>query len=413
MKKLVALLLCVLMASSVVAVAFAEEITLDFWVRLQDDFSDEIAAFEAENPGIKVNQVNVGKDYDDLVAKYNAGMVANEMPDVGMVGQRHGIPQMYDAGWLIPIENYMPAEEQADVLDNFWVRFTYNGVRMAVPFGSSMPVLHVNMDILHELGYETIPTTWDEIIEAARKAIKDVDGDGITDVYGITLNNDVPWYIQPMVWGMNGTMLQEDGTMKVNTPELKAVLERIAMLVRDGIMAANQHGTSKQDFVNGSVLFYLASCASRGGILSSLGEEGFEYAVSYFPSDATLDVCIGGNGLAIFKSDEAHQEAAWKLIKFLLTPESIIDTNLADGYMPFTKSQFASDLIQERMQDENWARVLDQVQYIHGQGIHPADSTVWNTLNKILSDVEANPDMDIDAALEAFQTEVDEYMMMY
>lgn len=413
MRKMLALVLCAMMVLSCCASALAEDITLNFWVRLSDDFSDEIAAFEAENPGIKINQVNVGKDYDDLVAKYNAAILANELPEVGMVGQRHGIPQFYDAGVLIPIEQYMSEEEQADVLDNFWVRFTYNGIRMAVPFGSSMPVMHVNMDLLHEAGYDTIPTTWEEVTEAARKAVKDVDGDGLTDIYGLNFNSDFPWYVQPMVWGMDGTMLQEDGTMKVNTPEVKAVLERIAMYVRDGVMPANQHSTVKNDFVNGNVMFYFASCASKGGIETSLGENAFEYAVSYFPSDVKLDVCVGGNGLAIFRSDDARQEASWKFIQYLLKPESIIDTNLADGYMPFTKAQFADAFIQERMQDENWGRVLDQVQYIHGQNIHPADSTVWNTLTKLLSEIESNPDMDIDAALVEFQDEVDEYMMMY
>lgn len=104
MKKLLSLILALMLLLSLCASAAAEEtITLDFWVRTSDDFSSEIAAFEAANPGIKINQVQVGENYDDLVAKYNAAIAADNLPQVGMVGQRHGIPQFYDAGKLIPL----------------------------------------------------------------------------------------------------------------------------------------------------------------------------------------------------------------------------------------------------------------------------------------------------------------------
>ncbi|WP_102413075.1 extracellular solute-binding protein [Beduinella massiliensis] len=415
MKKFLALVLALTVTAvmALTGAALAEDtITLDFWVRLSDDFSEEIASFEAAHPGVKINQVNVGKDYDDLVAKYNAATVAGNMPQVGIVGQRHGIPQLYDAGWLIPIENYMTAEEQADILDNYWVRYTYQGVRMAVPFGTSMPMVHVNMTMLRELGYDEVPTTWDDMVKVAYEAVKDTNGDGLTDIYGMNFAADLPWYIQPLVWGAGGTIEDEAGNVTVNSPEMKLVLERIAKLVKDGVFPANQHASIKNDFVNGNLLFFFTSCATKGSLETAIGD-AFEYGISYFPSDKKLDVCIGGNGLAIFKSDDARQQAAYAFIKHLISPECIVDTTLADGYVPFTHSQFASDLIQERLKDPLWSRVLDQVQYIHGQGVHPADSTIWNTMNKLISEIEANPDMDIAAALDGFQAEVDEFIMMY
>lgn len=81
MKKLLSLILSLMLLLSLCASAVAEEtITLDFWVRTSDDFSSEIAAFEAANPGIKINQVQVGENYDDLVAKYNAAIAADNLP---------------------------------------------------------------------------------------------------------------------------------------------------------------------------------------------------------------------------------------------------------------------------------------------------------------------------------------------
>ena len=412
MKKLLSLILALMLLLSLCASAAAEEtITLDFWVRTSDDFSSEIAAFEAANPGIKINQVQVGENYDDLVAKYNAAIAADNLPQVGMVGQRHGIPQFYDAGKLIPIENYMTQEEQDDVIDGFWVRYTYNGVRLAVPFQSSMPMLYYNQTMLEELGLE-VPTTFTEMIETAKKAVKDVDGDGATDIYGFNMAADTPWYVQPLVWCFGGTIIDENGNANVDTEEMKQVLSLFGQMVKDGVMPANQHATAQTDFTNGNVLFFFTSCASKSNIENAVGDN-FEYNMAFFPGEKELNVCIGGNGLAIFASTEAEQEASARFIKYLISPEGISQSSLEKGYMPFTNSQFASELIQSRMEDPIWKTVLDQVQYIQGQNIHPADSTIWNETMALLSEIEADPDMDIGAALEEMQAEIDEFMMLY
>ena len=403
-----ALALCLLLGG----VALAEDtITLDFWVRTSDDFSAEISAFEAANPGIKINQVQVGENYDDLVAKYNAAIAANNLPQVGMVGQRHGIPQFYDAGKLIPIENYMSKEQQDDVLEGFWTRFTYQGIRLAVPFQSSMPMMYYNATMLSELGLE-VPKTFSELEETAKKAVKDTNGDGVTDVFGLNFANDTPWYIQPLVWNFGGAIIDAEGNVHINTPEMQEVLTRLGKMVKDGVMPANQHATGQTDFTNGNVLFFFTSCASKSNIEKAIGSN-FEYNMAFFPAEKTLNVPVGGNGLAIFASDDARQEASWKFIQYMISPEAISQTSLTRGYMPFTKAQFASDLIKTRLEDPIWKTVLDQVQYIQGQNIHPADSTIWNEMMALLSNVEANPDMDISAALDKLQAEVDEFMMLY
>lgn len=404
------LMLCILL--SLCGTAFADEtITLDFWVRTSDDFSAEIADFEAQNPGIKINQVQIGENYDDLVAKYNAAIAANNLPQVGLVGQRHGIPQFYDAGKLIPIENYMTEEEQADVIDGFWVRYTYNGKRLAVPFQSSMPMMYYNETMLNELGLEA-PTTFTGMIETAAKAVKDTDGDGATDIYGFNMPVDYPWYIQPLVWGFGGTIIDAEGNVNVKTAEMKEVLSLFAKMVQEGIMPANQHGTAQTDFTNGTLLFFFTSCAAKNSIEKAIGDS-FKYNMAFFPAEKELNVCIGGNGLAIFASTEEQQEASAKFIKYMISPEAISQTTLTRGYMPFTHSQFESDLIKTRLEDPIWNVVLSQVDYIKGQGIHPADSTVWNELKALLSEVEADPNLDLDAKLNDLQNEVDEYMMLY
>lgn len=55
MKRFLALVLALTVTAvmALTGAALAEDtITLDFWVRLSDDFSEEIASFEAAHPGV-------------------------------------------------------------------------------------------------------------------------------------------------------------------------------------------------------------------------------------------------------------------------------------------------------------------------------------------------------------------------
>lgn len=413
MKKLVSLLmaLCLLLSLFPAALAAEEPITLEFWVRTSDDFSAEIADFEALNPGIKIEQVQVGASYDELVTKYNSAINTKTLPAVGMVGQRHGIPQLYDAGVLIPIEEYMSAEAQADVIDGYWVRYTYKDKRMAVPFQSSIPILHYNATMLKELGLE-VPKTFSEMTEAAAKAVKDTNGDGVTDIYGFNMATDYPWYVQSLIWEFGGSLLDENGNAKVDTPETLEVLTAFAKMVKDGVMPANQHATYRQDFANGNLLFFFTTCASVSAI-EELVNGKFDYEIAFFPAEDTLDVSIGGNGLAIFASTPEKQEAAWKFIQYMISPEPFSKTTMERGYLPCTKAHFASPLVTERLADPTWKTILDLVEYIKGQSVHPADSIIWNEMLTLVSQIEADPDMDIAQALKDFQVVVDEYMMFY
>ena len=170
MKKTLCVLLSLLLLLGMTSLAQADEaMTLRLWVRYDDDFSACIADFEALHPGVKIIQEQVGNNYDDLLAKYNTGMQSNDMPNIGVTGQRNGIPQLYDAGWLLPIENYLTAKEMDDVVENFWTRYTYDGKRMSMPFSCTIPGCYVNLTMLHELGYENMPETLDELCEMARK----------------------------------------------------------------------------------------------------------------------------------------------------------------------------------------------------------------------------------------------------
>ena len=117
--------------------------------------------------------------------------------------------------------------------------------------------------------------------------------------------------------------------------------------------------------------------------------------------------------MAVFKSDDKKEAMAAEFVKYLISAEVSINTSLKLGYIPYTHSQFELDYVKELLADPRHQVVLDQTQYIRGEGINPVDATVWNTMTKLISEIEADPDLDLDGKLTSFQKDVDEFIKMY
>ena len=385
---------------------------LVFWTRINDTFEDEIAAFEASHPDVKVTRVGIGSDYDDLTTKYIASAVSGELPHVGLVSQRYGIPQLYDAEVLVPVEELMTEEEKDDVLGAYWDRYTYKGVKVAIPFQVSMPVLYVNLDLFEQYGVE-IPRTWDEVMEAAMKLTIDTNGDGVTDIYGFNMPADAPWYINGMIKAAGADVVKSESKVDFNQPEVVALFEDFQEMASNGSMPSNQHSTAKDDFKNGSLAMLLNSCAGNGSI--SKGVDGkFEYALVTFPSiNGNIYAPLGGNGLGVFKSTPEMEALAWEFVQFMTSTDAYTGFSMAKGYMPITASSMEDERVQERINDPFWKETYEQVDHLYGQPINPVDATIWNNINDILSVIEADPDADVQSLVGGVQQQIDDFLLEY
>ncbi len=418
-KVLVALMVCLSVLTCMYAGGSGEKkaaaegkIELTFYTRINDTFTEEIAAFETAYPNVKVNRVGIGSDYDDLTTKYIASSVSGELPHVGLVSQRYGIPQLYDAGVIVPMDDLMTQEEKDDILDVYWGRYTYKGTKVALPYQVSMPVLYVNLDLFEEYGVD-IPKTWDEVIDAAKKLTIDANGDGITDIYGFNMPSDAPWYINGLIKAAGADVVTGEKSVNINQPEVIAFFESIQDLAANGAMPSNQHSTAKDDFNNGSLAMLLNSCAGNGSV--SKGVNGkFNYAMVTFPS-INGEICapLGGNGLAVFKSTPEMEALAWDFVKFMTSTESYSGFSMNKGYMPITKSSMEDDVVKARLADPFWKETYDQVDHLYGQPINPVDATIWNNINSILSIIEEDSSADVSALVLDMQNQIDDFLEEY
>ncbi len=181
MKRLIALIIVLALALSLCSVAFADDpVTLEFWTWRPEDvaFYDEvIAAFEAENPDIKVVQTPIlNTEYFTVLA---SAMANQSGPDV-MQMKCYGQLQSYiDSNYLVALDDLIP--ELAEFSDGARRGAASNkdGKVYGVPAWNQTMLCYYNIDIYNELGL-TVPTTWDEFISNLQ-ACKDAGYDGLAN----------------------------------------------------------------------------------------------------------------------------------------------------------------------------------------------------------------------------------------
>jgi maltose-binding protein MalE len=78
------------------------------------------------------------------------------------------------------------------------------------------------------------------------------------------------------------------------------------------------------------------------------------------------------------------------------------------------KSAVAQPFFRDYLAHNPIAQVgIDQLKYLHGQPINPADAVIWNGLVQVLQQAETSATMDPKRALADLQSQVDEYLKNY
>ena len=185
MKKLAALILCLILACSFALTAQADEVvTIQFmnWGMAEDTtipaFQAMIDAFNASHPSIHVESIaEAYNSYLDQTLILNA---SNEMPDCLQV-HNSMVSAMVSAGALTDLNGYISDETRADFYSNLMDALTYEGKQFALPWAPSPVVLYCNMSLLEKAGYDHVPATMQELREmAAAVAALGSDSNGNT-----------------------------------------------------------------------------------------------------------------------------------------------------------------------------------------------------------------------------------------
>ena len=351
MKKLVAILLCLVMLLSAASVASpAEKTKVVFWYSLEGTNAECIKQivddFNKSQDEIFVDAQYQG-NYDDAINKLKAAGMSQLPCDI-VHSYEIGTRFIIDSGWIVPVQEYIDKDnwDTSVIEPNLLAYYTVDGKINSMPFNCSTPLMYYNKTAFEEAGITEVPTTVDGILEIADKLTVRND-DGSIKRYGFIFSN-YGWFFEQWVGKMgkeyvNNGNGRESYATKVMFGENGAALDIFKMWKKisesESTYYVERGGTSaaRAAFVAGDAAIFLASTANLAGVLANVGDS-FEVGTAYFPYVNAEDkggVSTGGGTLWMIKSgDETKEAAAFEFIKFCVNPENQAKWNAMTGYFP-------------------------------------------------------------------------------
>ncbi|WP_350258528.1 extracellular solute-binding protein [Scrofimicrobium sp. R131] len=218
-----------------------------------------------QGKNVKVNFEPQGVDDEDYKTKLALDLQSGGGADVFAI-DGIWVGEFAEAGYIKPLEEVAPNSASWDgweqIDDSVQQALAFDGQRYGVPQGADGRVIYYNKDLFKEAGLPTDwqPTSWDEILDAAR-ALKKLDG-----VIPIQLNAGTAMGeattmqgILPMLAGAGGSVWQ-DGKWLGDTPQLEDVMNLYRTIYVDEQLGdpilqqeASGRDTSFQQFADGQI----------------------------------------------------------------------------------------------------------------------------------------------------------------
>lgn len=308
-----------------------EGLTLRYWtcpfISVDDDiafWNDVLVEFEEETGADVITEIVPWEDCD---TKYMTAVMANNCADIMYLGCNNA-PDLAKAGAFLDLTTVFTEEDIADEL--YWDSMTINGVHCMVPFigANAQRGILANMDILKECGVESIPETWDELIEACQK-IQEVRPDVYPFLIGLNGDgNTFNYGLHQLIYQAGGSVMNEDGTAYTLDTEagVKAMTFLNDMVNKYGILSEDALGLASNNvvdlFTEGKVAMHIY------GAHGDFSVYDFEWGFSNAMHDVDYGSYSPIDPIVIWSGTE-NKEAATALLKYLRSPD--VTQKIRDG----------------------------------------------------------------------------------
>lgn len=332
--------------------AWAQQATITFLTSADEaEWAYRMAEKFEQVKGIRVEvQVESGGGIREQLPLLIAGGVA---PDVSFHLIGHGVYALADS--LVDLRPYVERDPEADLslfppvaIEAFTVPegLPNAGKLLGIPYAIWGQVVGRNVDLWNEAGIGFSGSwTWDEFEQIARVLTRDTDGDGVPNVYGVSM---------PYFWPRNAIFVHRAGryffdrpilptTSYLTHPTVAEVMERVQALFASGIVGGN--------YVQGTAAI---RTDSRMSDFKDLPGNGYEHEFIPFP---TFPAGIQGaevtpHGFVILESSR-NKDAAWEFVKFLtFNVESQLELGRQPGYPRIVANLAAArEIVAEQAQE--------------------------------------------------------------
>ena len=343
MKKIIALLLVLVMALSLVACGNKadEKVelkviaaqyggkTADWWVGFEKDFEAAYA-----NIDLVVDVVS----WNDIYTVVNTRISNNDAPDILNID----VFADYQAdGLLLPAQDYVSEETYKKFYPAFLEQSVVDGTVWAVPDLASARALYYNADILAAAGVE-VPTTWAEL-KAVCEAIKAYDA----NIYpwGVDMTTDegqacFAYY----AWTNGGGFVDADGNWVLNSAENVEAAEYVLDLVTSGLTNTSPATETRYDLQEMFAAGKLAMMIGPNQISSYVAstENPINFGIASIPANegkATSSVGVMDRFMVFDnKHSDAEMDAITKFFDFFYEDKRYSDWVIMEDFLPATSA---------------------------------------------------------------------------
>jgi len=300
---------------------------------------DQIAAFERQNPGVKVNWIKSpqtgGADayHDKLVTLFSSQDSGIDVADSDVIWQAQWAP----AGWVVPLDDLMPPTLRAQYAPGMIFADTINSHLYAIPFYNDVGHLFYRKDILDANGLEPAKT-WQELAaQCVRLRAKYPKMIGFVASY--QKGQQLICNFLEYTWSNGGDVLDAKNNVIINSAQNIEALQIMVdyvnkhKITQPGIVSM-ELDTGRQLFTNGHAIYhrnwgyaYATSQASP----AVRGKVGVTYLPT-FPGGASHS-CQGGWQYVVNKYGK-NVELAKKFVLFMGGPAGATDRTLHGSFPP-------------------------------------------------------------------------------
>jgi sn-glycerol 3-phosphate transport system substrate-binding protein len=341
---------------------------------LAKEMQNLVARFNQENPDIEVTAAYTGT-YDDTDIKTRAAIKAGKPPAVALMSANF-ITQYHIDDLVEAFDPLVRAEGKTpeDFMGEFWPALAGNarvdGKIYGVPFQNSTPLLYYNVEAFKEAGLDPDkpPVTWADWAEDAKKLTRR-DGDKTTR-YGIMLPGTydiLGWTMSALTLSNGGQYYNPDwgGEIYYDTPSTLGALTFVDDLVHKfKVMPEGTIQTPAMNnaFFGGQAAMIVTSTGSLSFIRQNMKAP---FKVAFIPRNVRNAVPIGGASLIIPKGNsQERRDAAWKLIKWLTSPQISGGWSRFTGYFAPVKAAYELPEMKEFLDKNPDAKVaLEQLAF--------------------------------------------------
>ncbi len=283
-------------------------------------FQEVVAGFSKAHPGPTVNIIHVPNQGDHM-SKISAAFAAGEPPDVFLInyrrfGQFAAKNVLEPAGPLLAKSSTLKEDMYyPQVLE----AFRYKGVLQCIPQNISSLAVYYNKDMFKA---KNVPEpkadwTWNDFLNAALTLTQDTNGDGKTDIYGVSVEPQLI-RLAPFIWQNGGEIV--DNTEKPTTLTLKEGAAREAVqffmdLRTQGVVPTEAEAKAEDGetaFMNGRVAMILQS---RAATPSFREIKGFQWDVVPLPMGKQKATILHSDAYCIAAASK-NKDLAWAFVEY-------------------------------------------------------------------------------------------------